>query len=462
MDEQQSNFQRPVNPRRRRRTKMQNFKEAYLPVVIAGAAVVLVLIFMIGSITRAVQKNQAEKQALAQEAIAAQQRQAELEAQAQSILEQAQALTVCYDYDGAIAAIDSFPGSIEDFPALSERRSAYVAALSSMVAWDDPSQVTVLSFQLLLADLQMGLNYSAYANTINRSFVTTGEFTQIITQLYDNGYVLVRMDDFISEDYAAKTLYLPEGKKPLLLTQVNVNYNYYLIDSDGDKLPDKDAGGFASRLLLDESGSFICERTDSSGQTVTGDFDLVPILEKFIAEHPDFSYKGARAMLAVTGYNGLFGYRTDRDASDENITAVRTLAEALTDRGYELACYTYSNIAYGRADLTKLQGELESWNSQVVPILGTMDTLVYAQQSDIDSSTGAYTGDKFELLHSAGFNRFVGFCSSADGWVSLQSGYVRLGRINVTGSSLAHHPQWFEGMFDAAAILDPARGEVPE
>jgi hypothetical protein len=49
---------------------------------------------------------------------------------------------------------------------------------------------------------------------------------------------------------------------------------------------------------------------DANGNTVTGDYDMVPILEKFVAQHPDFSYRGAKAVLALTGYNGLLGYRT--------------------------------------------------------------------------------------------------------------------------------------------------------
>ena len=62
MDEQHSESTRPVNPRRRKRTKMQIFKEVYLPVIIAGVALLFILIFIIGSITRAVQKGNAEKQ----------------------------------------------------------------------------------------------------------------------------------------------------------------------------------------------------------------------------------------------------------------------------------------------------------------------------------------------------------------------------------------------------------------
>ena len=35
-----------------------------------------------------------------------------------------------------------------------------------------------------------------------------------------------------------------------------------------------------------------------------------PLLQDFIDEHPDFSYKGAKAVIAFTGYNGILGYRT--------------------------------------------------------------------------------------------------------------------------------------------------------
>ena len=61
MEEQYNDSNRPVNPRRRKRTKMQIFKESYLPLLIAGLAIILIIVVIIGSITRAIQKNKAEK-----------------------------------------------------------------------------------------------------------------------------------------------------------------------------------------------------------------------------------------------------------------------------------------------------------------------------------------------------------------------------------------------------------------
>ncbi len=461
MDNQQNEYRRPMNPRRRKRTKAQIFKEAYLPVVIAAAALMMILIFIIGSITRAVQKHQAEEQASMEASIAVQKQEAALALEEQELLAQAQKLAAGYDYEGAINVLDSFSGQMSLYPTLTARREEYAAAKSELVAWDDPSKIVNLSFQLLLADLQMGLKYEAYANTINRSFVTTGEFSKILQQLYDNGYILVSTSDFIAEDHTAKTLYLPAGKKPLVLTQTNVNYNYYLIDSDGDKLADKNGGGFASKLMVDGSGNFTCQMTDSNGQTVTGDYDLVPILERFIDSHPDFSYGNARAVLALTGYNGLFGCRTENENAQDAVQEASALAQALVNRGYELACYTYENIPYGSETLENIRTDLDKWNSQVAPILGSIDILVYAQQSDIASTTGTYSGERFDLLQAAGFRYYMGFCENGKSWTSLQNGYVRQGRILVSGSSMAHHPEWFAGLFDASSILDPARGEVP-
>ena len=62
MDEMNRSENRPVNPRRRKRSKMQIFKEVYLPVIIAGIALILILVFVIGSIVRSVQRNQYNKQ----------------------------------------------------------------------------------------------------------------------------------------------------------------------------------------------------------------------------------------------------------------------------------------------------------------------------------------------------------------------------------------------------------------
>ena len=101
---------------------------------------------------------------------------------------------------------------------------------------------------------------------------------------------------------------LPPGKKPFVTSQDDVCYYDYM---KGD--------GFATRIVIGDDGKPTCEMELDDGTVGTGSFDLVPLMEDFIAEHPDFSYKGARAVLAVTGYQGVLGYRTDPEYKDSDV-----------------------------------------------------------------------------------------------------------------------------------------------
>jgi len=482
MEEQFNESQRPVNPRRKPRSQMQVFKEAYLPAIIIGIALILTIVFIAGSITRASQKKQAEKDA--QEALQASiaDEQARLEQEVDALIAEAGTYANQYDYQSAIDLLNTFSGDISQFTRLNDKILEYERAQKNTVEWTDPSQVVNLSFQLLIADPARAFKYAGWSNSINKNFITTDEFANILQQLYENGYILVDFDDIITTEttangstvYKAATLRLPTGKKPLMLTQTNVNYNYYLIDSDNDHLPDAGGGGFASKLLWDGE-NFTCEMVDATGKTVTGDYDLVPILEKFIASHPDFSYHGARANIALTGHNGLLGYRTHPAYEDHPKASdifgeaeyeqakqdAAAVIQALRDRGYTVSCYTYSNISYKDAGLSLLQNNLQAWTDSVAPILGNTDVLTYAQMGDI-ADKGTYSGDKFNTLQDYGFRYYLGFCTDGQPWAVVADNYVRQGRILVTGSNLAYHSDWFANLFDAASILDTTRGTIPK
>lgn len=469
MDEQQRPVQRPANPRRRQRSKVQVFKEAYLPVLIAGIALLLIIVFIIGSIVRGIQRSKIEAQASLEASVSEAIELELLTREADTLAQDAAALAAHFDYERAIQLLDTFSGDIDKFPALSQLRSEYTQAKDTMVLWSDPSQVVNLSLQLLIADPARAFQDKTYGTSYNRNFVTTDEFSKILQQLYDNGYILIRMSDILAGN-DTKELYLPSGKKPLILTQTQVNYYTYMTDSDGDKLPDKGGAGFASKLIMDAEGNLTCEMVDSFGQTVTGAYDLVPILDAFIQAHPDFSYKGAKAILAVTGYDGLFGYRTGSQARavfgdaycDEQVQAVSKIVDALRSTGYEIAFHTYENVAYGSYSAAQIQADLNKWSAEVYPILGSIDMLVYARNSDIAGNASAYSGEKYDTLQAFGFTRYLGFCTDGKPWLATDSAYIRQGRILVTGSNMAHHGDWFTGMFDAASILNSNRGTVPK
>lgn len=459
-------------PERRRKTKLEIFKETSLPIIIMGVAALLILVFIIGSITRAVQKHKIEVAAsvAASESVAAEE--ARLSSEVNSILANAQKLADYYDYDGAIALIDSFSGNIGGYPALQDARTSYEQSRQALVPWEDPNAIINLSFQTLIADPQRAFSHEEYASSMARNYITVSEFQKILEQLYANNYVLVGLKDFIATGtsasgqttYSYKELYLPEGKKPIVLTQTNVNYNLYLVDSNDDMVADQGGVGIASKLLLQSDGSVTCEMVDAQGNTVTGAYDLVPILDAFVEQHPDFSYHGAKAVLALTGYNGLFGYRTQPEAREQfgedvyasNVAAVQELASALKNSGYEFGCYTYGNNPYGVFSLSEIQADMSKWNDEILPILGSLDVMVFAQSSDINSGM-LYSGEKYEYLKSIGFNYFLGFCAEGDPFTFIAEDYVRQGRLMVTGDNLTSNSSWFTGIFDTTDLLDAAR-----
>lgn len=457
---------RPVR-RRRKRNPVQVFIQTYLPVITVAVLVILFIIFVSGSIRRSNERREQKRQ----ESIAAEQSEAqyqlELQAEANRLVAEAEKLAAMYDYDGAVEVLDSFSGNLYDFDELLSRRDSYLTARDSLVVWDDPSQVVNLSFHLLIVDPNRAFRHEGYGDSFRRNFITVTEFHNILQQLYSNGYVLVDADNLFTysstEGYAAKTLYLPQGKKPLMLTQTHVNYYTYMTDGNGDGLVDKDGAGFASRLIVDDTGKLTCEYVDAQGQTLTGAYDMVPILEEFIAAHPDFSYQGARATLAVSGYDGLLGYRTDpetvqkisQEYYDQQLAELPAVVNALRDAGYAIACYTYNNLAYGNLSAAKIKEDLDKWKAEVTPLLGEIDTLVFAKESDISDTQDAYSGDKFDILYGMGMRYFLGFGSTP--WVTVNQDTVRQGRILVDGNRLKNNASVYEGIFDAASVLDPSR-----
>ena len=463
----------PVRRQRRKRTKFEIFKEAYLPFVIVALAAILVITFVIGSVSRAVTRNKMEKEAsiAASESIALEE--AQLRAEVDRLLASAQEAADALDYQRAIDLIDTFSGDISKYADLSQKRAEYVQKMSELVIYSDPNTVPHLSFQMLIADPARAFVNEDFGNSYNRNYVTTDEFEKILQQLYDNGYMLVSIYDLVDRSegsFYAGTLRLPVGKKPIVLSQVAVNYFTYMTDGDDDGLPDKDGAGFPYCLALDENGNFVSKMIDAEGNEVIGDFDFVTILEKFIAEHPDFSYQGARAVLAVTGYDGIFGYRTNPEVREtqgseyyaQQLSGAQKIVDALKEAGYDLACYSYEHVSYGDSAVDLISGDLSLWTEQVAPILGDVDILVYPYGDDINSSiSSTYDGEKYNTLYNAGFRIFVSMDNYVTASAQVTESYFRQTRRWVTGAKMTYASETFEDLFNPASVLNNQRGDVP-
>lgn len=460
--------------RRRKPSKSQIFKEVYLPAIIAGVALLLVLSFIVGSVTNAFKKKKLNDEASRRESLSASQAADAAEKEYDALMTDAETLAAGYNYDEAIAKLNTFTGTDpEHQQAITAKIAEYTTAQSQLVEWKDVSQIPNLSFHVLLVDPQRAFSDASLGGLYNRNFVTIDEFSKILDQLYAGGYILIDFDSFIStstgvdgkESFFQSPLMLPAGKKPIMITETMVNYFNYMIDGNDDGEPDAGGDGFACKLVIDGNGDIKAQYVDGSNQTLVGNYDLVPILEDFIKAHPDFSYQGARATLAVTGDEGVFGYRcnTSYIASksqsyyDEQVAGAKEITQALRDKGYTIASYTYSNKKYRDLAAREISQEMTNWKSQITPILGEVDVLVFAREN---GGIGDYTGAVFNTLSDTGFQYFVD--DGEKPAVTINTSYVRQTRLMVTGMNMQWHPTWFTQYFDCNAVLDiSVRGNVP-
>ncbi len=316
--------------------------------------------------------------------------------EAESILAQVQTLSAQYDYASAAALLESYPGDRTLHPEIDQAIQALAEQEAALVLWEEPA--LSLGVQTLIADPERAYADPVLGSVLEDDYLTVEEFSQTLTRLYEGGYVLV------TPAHMEAGVRLPQGKSPLLLAQLGLNYYTYLVDSDGDREPDKNGKGFAHRLEVTADGTLTCAYVDAQGNAQTGAYDLVPILDAFVEEHPDFSYQGDKALLAVTGYDGLFGYRTDPETAaifgteyyeNQCWGAYRT-AQTLTKNGYTLACLTYGNLPCGTASPENMRHDLALWEQYVTPILGQLSVFVCPQCQDASQ-------DNRSILQEAGF-----------------------------------------------------------
>ena len=210
-------------------------------------------------------------------------------------------------------------------------------------AFYDSSEVLHLSFPVLSLD-------SA------GSGLSVSQFGLILEDLYAGGYVLIdpyELAGRTEKGFQSAQIMVPSGKKPLILSQHDVSYE------EGDT-------AHATALTQDASGRISCTYFDEFGSQVTGAVDVVPIVESFIESHPDFSYKGARGIIGVTGYRGVLGYEVEVDeASLQTIKIDRPAEEEelYGDAMYEEDPYAAENIST-EAENTSLAADSTSLTAE--------------------------------------------------------------------------------------------------
>ena len=387
-----------------------------------------------------------------------------------NLLDEAWRIAAGYDYDRAIEVLKT-----SQYYGSDTRIDEAIAEYENIKAGLKPcdiSQVTHVFFHTLVIDEAKAFDGDSDEAGYNQVMTTKDEFLKILDSMYEKGFVLVRLHDMAEmaagengTKMTRKTILLPEGKKPFVMSQDDVCYYEYM---DGD--------GFATRMVIGDDGKPTCEMKMDDGTVQRGAFDLVPILEEYIQEHPDFSYKGARAVIAFTGYEGILGYRTsdkyaDSETYEQDCRDAARVAQCLKDNGWELASHSWGHLMMGEIEMDRFKADTDKWEQQVDSLIGPIDIILYPFGNDI-ADWRPYTAEneRFTYLYNAGFRYFCNVDSNK-AWIQIGDNYLRQGRRNLDGYRMwkditaeeENRERKLADLFRAEDVFDPDRPTpVPE
>lgn len=390
------------------------------------------------------------------------------------LIAQADIMAAQYDYDGAVNYLKSAEGYSAS-QAMQDAVAGYESTKATCTAYP-LDQITHVFFHTMIVDPAKAFDGDSKEAGYNQVMTTMSEFAAIMESMYEKGYVMVSLHDMatVNSDGTVSRgeILLPPGKKPFVLSQDDVSYYHYM---DGD--------GFAQKLILDENGEVKNTYVEEDGSVSVGDYDMVPWIDTFVKEHPDFSYHGHKGILALTGYEGVLGYRTDevyrtREAGrvteyqqkffDEHpdfdeaawqneVEQAKAVAAAMRENGWEFASHTWGHISPTATGIDGVMQDTQRWLDNVETVVGDTDVIIFAFGADI-GDWQPYTSENqyFTYLKEKGFNIFCNVDSSQY-WVQFGENYMRQGRRNLDGYRMYYNPEMLSDLFDVSAVWDQTR-----
>lgn len=321
-------------------------------------------------------------------------------------------------------------------------------ATVQLVAYQGP--VEHIFFHPLIIYPELAFDGDSMARGYNDWFVTIPEFNKMIDALYQRNFILVDfrvLFEVRTENGKAtlvrKELMLPPGKKPLIISIDDLNYYDYMR-----------LNGNAWRLVLDDQGRVATESFTPKGERVIGyDNEIIPLLDSFVAAHPDFSLNGAKGVIALTGYQGVLGYRTNTPGSptyaQEKADALKVI-ERLKETGWTFASHGWGHLDAAKISYATFVRDTDRWKAEVEPLIGPTDVYIYPFGSAVTPSD-----PKFQYLLQSGF-RIMNAVGPAP-YLKATSAYAMMDRRHIDGIALHSQRKLLLPFFDADQIIDPVR-----
>ncbi|MGE5544838.1 MAG: hypothetical protein ACM3UW_07705 [Bacillota bacterium] len=348
-------------------------------------------------------------------------------------------------------AISIVEKALEDYPgdALLEAQLArYRKRAAELVLYNGP--VEHIFFHPLIVYPDKAFDDDKTAQGLNEYMVTVREFNRILDSLYEQDYILIDIHEIFEErtnngktELVTKDLWLPKNKKPLILSIDDLNFYPYMKEN-----------GMNHKLVLDSEGNVAAYSISPEGKEIIAyDTEIVTILDRFVAEHPDFSYKGAKGIIALTGFNGVLGYQTNAVGSpsyaaekEQALAVIKRLKET----GWSFASHGYGHIDTARRSLSDLIEDAEKWKVEVESLIGPTDIYIYPYGSSVPT-----TDPRFQYLQQSGFKVFCGVGPRE--YLRYYPDSIVMDRRHIDGIAFWKQPETLTDLFNVNEVIDPVR-----
>lgn len=305
-------------------------------------------------------------------------------------------------------------------------------------------------FHPLIAYTERAFDNDSMSKGYDDWMVTVKEFKEILKSLYEKNFILVAYKDVYETKnengkiiLAKKELKLPAGKKPLIISIDDLNYYEYMIKN-----------GNVYKLILDENGEIATYSIAPDGkEIISRDNEIVPILDKFVEQHNDFSFNGAKGIIASTGYEGILGYRTNEldsiNFEKEKNDALKVV-KRLKETGWTFACHGYGHLDSVKVSRERFERDTERWIKEVETLVGPTQIYIYPY-----GSAFSHKDPRLKYLLNKGFNILCGV--GIDGLVEKYEDCALIDRKNIDGYSFRHNAEKLKNLFDVNEVIDSAR-----
>jgi len=279
---------------------------------------------------------------------------------------------------------------------------------------------------------------------LNEGFIFQSEFIRMLPQLMERGYVLYSVHDIWSRDEEGNMqqhpIYLPPGKRPLILSIDDPTFHYGI--------------GLANRMIIDEDGRLATEVITPERETIiTHDGDIQLILNDFVREHPEFSFRGHRGIIAATGFMGIFGHDL---RTEESIAEAVAVVDYLKNTGWLFAShsYTHNRVGFWGPDSRpeNIARDTRQWRERIEPVVGPTNIFIAPFGFTLrGAGLQVILDNGFDLYFNVDFRQPV----------TVHPTHVLAGRIEIGGYALVRWRNILNrDFFDVDYVMDAHRPPI--